>query len=427
MTGGTERKRVQGLPVQSVRAEVVGGPDRGKIATTPERVSAGTAEGNDLVLTDPSVSRHHVELRRVADRIEVRDLGSTNGTRSGSIFIERAHVPAGTTLELGDTTILVEDGGTVDLEVLGEDALGRIRGRSPVMRALMAKIQRAAKSDASILIVGETGTGKELIARAIHEESDRSRGPFETVDCGALLPTLVASELFGHEQGAFTGADRSHRGAFERADGGTIFLDEIGEIPPAVQAALLGALERRRFRRVGGSEEIAVDVRVVAATNRDLRAEVNRGTFRSDLYYRIAVVLLAVPALRDRASDIPLLVEHFLRLAGSSQPVAAILSAAAMKSLETHHWPGNVRELENLVEAALVMGEVPALPAAPSAMTDLEGKTYKEARRAVLDRFEAGYLGALLERAGGNISRAARESGLNRNYLTQMLERHRLK
>src|SRR5262249_1899349 len=189
-------------------------------------------------------------------------------------------------------------------------------GRTSEMRTLMAAISRAARSDASILIAGETGTGKELIARAIHDESPRAGGPFETVDCGSLMPTLVASELFGHEKGAFAGADARHVGSFERGSGGTLFLDELGELPASLQAALLGALERRSFRRLGGTTPIAVDVRVISASNRDLMREVNTGAFRQDLYYRIGVVTLRVPPLRERAGDIPLLVEHFLRESG---------------------------------------------------------------------------------------------------------------
>jgi DNA-binding NtrC family response regulator len=211
--------------------------------------------------------------------------------------------------------------------------------------------------------VGESGTGKELFARAVHEHSKRADGPFVVVDCASLTPTLVASELFGHEKGAFTGADRRHQGAFERADGGTIFLDEIGELPEQLQPNLLGVLERRRFRRLGGRDEIEVDVRVVSATNRDLRAEVNAGTFRLDLYYRLAVVRFAVPSLRERPEDIPILIEHFLREAGETAPMGEVVPPAVMAGLQRHHWPGNVRELRNYVEATVAMGETPELEA----------------------------------------------------------------
>jgi DNA-binding NtrC family response regulator len=252
-----------------------------------------------------------------------------------------------------------------------------------------------------------------------------------TVDCGALSPTLVASELFGHERGAFTGADRQHVGAFERAEGGTLFLDEIGELPGALQATLLGVLERRRFRRLGGRADITVDVRIVSATHRDLRAEVNAGTFRLDLYYRLAVVVMRVPPLRERVDDIPLLVEHFLRESGHDGPVAELFSPAALRSLAEHHWPGNVRELRNLIEATLAMGEAPVLErtgqAVAGAAADPTTVPYKDARAAVLAEFERRYLSALLARAHGNVSLAAREARMDRSHLIDLLRRHQLK
>jgi DNA-binding NtrC family response regulator len=303
----------------------------------------------------------------------------------------------------------------------------------------MAQVARAAHSDISVLVTGESGTGKELIARALHDLGPRQGRPFVTVDCGALPPTLIGSELFGHERGAFTGADRAHVGAFEAAHGGTLFLDELGELPPALQATLLGVLERRVVRRLGSRTDTPIDVRVVAATHRDLRAEVNAGTFRLDLYYRLAVVTLHAPPLRERPDDIPLLVEHFLRDAGWDQPVAALISPAAMQALTSLHLAGNVRELRNLVEAAVVMGE-PALrePApgevasaspvdaaqAASLRADL-ALPYKDARAGLLDAFERAYLDALLARAGGNVSAAARLGRLTRSHLTELIARHR--
>jgi DNA-binding NtrC family response regulator len=300
----------------------------------------------------------------------------------------------------------------------------------------MAQVAKAARSDVSALVTGESGTGKELVARALHDLGPRRAGPFVTVDCGSLPPTLIGSELFGHEKGAFTGAERAHVGAFEAAHGGTVFLDEIGELQPAVQATLLGVLERRRLRRLGGRAEIAIDVRVVSATHRDLRAEVNRGGFRLDLFYRLAVVTLAVPALRERADDIPLLVEHFLRDAGWDGPVAQLISPQAMDALARLHYAGNVRELRNLVEAAVAMGEAPPLAGAAAGVaatdapsdaafsTDL-AQPYKDARMHLLVQFEARYLEALLERAGGNVSAAARLGRLTRSHLNELLAKRR--
>src|SRR5688572_13229801 len=302
------------------------------------------------------------------------------------------------------------------------------------MRRLMAQVERAAKTEAAVHVVGESGTGKELIARALHELGPRADRPFVTVDCGALSPTLVASELFGHEKGAFTGADRQHIGAFERADGGTLFLDEIGELPASLQSNLLGVLERRKLRRLGGRTDIAVDIRIVSATNRDLRSEVNRGAFRLDLYYRIAVVVLSNPPLRERPDDVALLVEHFLRDIGHVGLVESLFSQEAMKNLEAHYWPGNVRELRNLVEATVAMGEPPRLEpmieeAARSSndpIGGLLGQPYGAARGALLEQFEKRYLADLVERTGGNVSRAAREARMDRSHLIDLLRRHGL-
>jgi DNA-binding NtrC family response regulator len=303
------------------------------------------------------------------------------------------------------------------------------------MRRLMAQLVRAARSDVPVLLHGESGTGKELIARAVHDASGRASKPFVTVDCGVLSPGLVASELFGHEKGAFTGADKRHVGVFERAHGGTLFLDEIGELPASLQTALLGVLERRRFRRLGGTEDLATDVRVVSATHRDLRAEVNANTFRLDLFYRLAVVRLEVPALRERPDDVPVLVEHFLRQAGYAGAVEALLPPSLMASLQAHRWPGNVRELRNYVEALLAMGEPLPLEAregepkaaggqAPGAPPE---SSYKEARQAVLEAFEVRFLQALMERTGGNVSQAARIAQMDRSYLIELLQRHGLR
>jgi len=282
-----------------------------------------------------------------------------------------------------------------------------------------------------VLVIGESGTGKELVARGLHDLGRRAAGPFVAVDCAALSPALVASELFGHERGAFTGADRQHVGAFERAHGGTLFLDEIGELSAALQASLLGALERRRFRRVGGTADIAIDVRVASATHRDLRAEVNSGAFRLDLYYRLAVVTLALPPLRERPEDLELLVSHFLREAGHAGPLDAVFPPATMRALATHRWPGNVRELRNLVEAALAMGEPPPLDAAPPPGADPIERVlalgYRDARQRLLHEFEARYLAALFERADRNVSRAAREAGMDRSHLLELLQRHKLR
>lgn len=426
----TVRQARPALTVQRPTVRVLSGPNAGKILDAEaERITVGTAEGNDLILTDRTVSRFHVDLTRVAEGVLVVDQGSTNGVVANGIRIATATVPPGTRIKLGDTELEVRDRDQAPLDFHDSDRLAGLRGSSPKMRRLMGQVERAAQSHVGVLLLGESGTGKELVARALHDLGPRKGRPFSTIDCGALAPTLVASELFGHERGAFTGADRERIGAIEQASGGTLFLDEIGELPATLQPALLGALERKRIRRLGGRADIPVDVRIVSATHRDLRAEVNAGTFRLDLYYRIAVVRLELPPLRDRASDIPILVEHFLREAGHAGSVEEIVSTLAMRALEQHRWPGNVRELRNVVEAALAMGEPPELTAsgaapAADAIGALLDTPYREARASLLGDFEKRYLVRLLERSNNNVSQAARLARMDRSHLIDLLTRH---
>jgi DNA-binding NtrC family response regulator len=432
------------LPVEVLRVIVVDGPSKGLVhVASGDRLCIGSAAGNDVVLDDPRVSRFHVELRATGEGIALRDAGSTNGTFLAGARLERAVVPVGTELVIGQSRVRLESGGEVEVELLATDdghGFGEFQARSSSMRRLLARVERAARSDVAVLLVGESGTGKELLARALHEHGPRRNGPFETVDCASLSPTLVASQLFGHERGAFTGADRRHVGAFERAHGGTIFLDEIGELPEQLQPMLLGALERKRFRRLGGRDEVSVDVRVVCATHRDLRAEVNAERFRLDLYYRLAVVRLEVPPLRERLDDLEPLVRHFAAECRREADVAALLDPAFLARLRSHTWPGNVRELRNVVDATLAMGEVPTLdaPLAGGEAADaargpqivlgpLLDRPYKDARRTLLQEFEDAYLKRLLERSNGNVSQAARDADMDRSHLWELLRRHGLR
>ena len=425
------------MPLKALRVEVIDGPDAGlTFDATSDVVTIGSAPGNDVVLNDPTVSRHHLELSLAGDRVLVVDHDSTNHTSVGPVQIARATIRSDTTLTLGRTRLKVTDGEPIDVEMYGSDDLYGLKGRSPAMRRLMAQIAQVARSDASILILGETGTGKERIAEAIHRASSRADGPMEIVDCGALMPTLIASELFGHEKGAFTGANQQHKGAFERAHGGTLFLDELGELPANLQVRLLGALERRAFKRVGGTKPIEVNVRVVSATHRDLRKWVNSGEFRQDLYYRVAVARLAIPPLRERPEDIPLLVEHFLHEMGEDAPLSTLIPDSVMDALAKHHWPGNVRELRNFVESALAFGEAP-----PIERTEVTGaaqgggtlsaalleRPYREARDTVLQDFQQAYFARLLERSDGNVSKAANMARMNRPHLIQLLKRYGLR
>ncbi len=236
-----------------------------------------------------------------------------------------------------------------------------IYGRSPSVRGLIDQIKKAADSDVSVLACGETGVGKDVIARAIHSTSRRAQKPFEVVECAALTSTHIASELFGHEAGAFTGAGRARAGAFERANGGTLFLDEIGDLPESLQPVLLRVLNRRKFRRVGGTKAIELDVRIIAATHRDLKKRVANQSFEQGLYRRIAAIRLDVPPLRERSEDIPILLELFLRKLGLQGPVSQFVSDETLKQLSAHSWPGNVRELRNFVHGLVAMGVPPEL------------------------------------------------------------------
>jgi DNA-binding NtrC family response regulator len=314
------------------------------------------------------------------------------------------------------------------LPVAGEELNGVV-GRSPAMVEVYKTIARVAPGRSTVLVLGESGTGKELVARAIHEHSPRRKRPFVAVDCGALTESLLESELFGHVRGAFTGALIDKPGLFAEADGGTVFLDEIGDVTPGLQAKLLRVLQEQQVRPVGGTEWHAVDVRVVAATNRDLSAAVAAGRFREDLFYRLKVVSLALPPLRERREDVPLLVEHLVRRAAHEcdKPVSGV-SEAALALLCAYPWPGNVRELAHVLErgVALAQHEVlsaedlplelrqppePALAAAP-------------ADRPTLEQLKRRYVRAVLEESGGNVSRAAAVLGVDRRSLYRMLQRY---
>jgi DNA-binding NtrC family response regulator len=416
--------------VSTMRVEVVDGPDRGVQATSAETLAVGTAKDNALVLGDFTVSRYHLEASAHSGGILINDLGSTNGTYVSSVRIERAIVPPGTLVTCGGSTIRFDDAvrRTVQMGDETTNYAGMI-AKSPQMLRLFSDIARIAATTTSVLIVGESGTGKERVAEALHTASGRAAEPLVTIDCGALASTLLASELFGHERGAFTGADRSHVGAFERAGSGTVFLDEIGEMPAADQVSLLGVLERRRFRRVGGAGDLDVNARVIAATNRDLRAEVNNGRFRHDLYHRLAVVVLRLPPLRERREDILPLVEHFARELGAIGPLEATFGAETLARWQRHPWPGNVRELRNAVEAALVVG--PGAYTEPMLANPQDPRNallpYKDARAAVVGQFEREYLTRLLDETKGNVSAAARTAKMDRSHLIDLLHRHGLK
>ena len=429
---------VTALRRRQLRIEVLKGQDkklRGDFAG--DRIVVGTHESCDLVLGDPTVSRQHVEIALVPDGYRIRDLDSKNGTFLDDVRVHDIVVAGGVSLRLGETTIKTTPlGDTVEISLAASTRMGPLVGRSAAMRRIFSLVGKAAPTDATVLLTGESGTGKEVAARAIHEHSRRADGPFVVVDCAALSPTLIESELYGHERGAFTGADRSRTGAFESAAGGTLFLDEIGELPLDLQTRLLGAIERRQVQPLGSSRSRAIDVRLVAATNRDLRREVNRGSFRADLYFRLAVVTVEMPALRERPEDIPLYVESFLaEHAAAGHPFR--IDAATMADLAARPWPGNVRELRNTLERAAALGEIEpgsASPRAPSPTTDDEPAApaeipadpavpFKTGKALLVERYERAYVEALMQRHGGNITQAARTAEIDRVYLLRLLDK----
>jgi DNA-binding NtrC family response regulator len=395
----------------------------------------GSRAGNDLVLAHETVSRLHCEITADEHGFRLRDLGSTNGTFVDGVRVRDLYLRSGAVIAVGEIAVSFElTGAEREIAISASDSFGDAVGTSAPMRELFASLERAARSEATILIEGESGTGKELLARAVHRASARSGGPLVVVDCGAMPANLLESLLFGHERGAFTGAVDRRIGQLEDAAGGTVFLDELGEIPLDLQPKLLRAIENREIRRVGGREPIALDVRFVAATNRDLAAEVNRGAFREDLYYRIAVVRATVPPLRDRRDDVRPLVREIVRRAAGPERADALLagiSADNWAKLESHPWPGNVRELRNVIERSLALGEsVSVAPAArgvassssSSGEVDLD-RAYGDQKDRWLDRFDRAYILAQLERYGGNISQAARASGLERMHFKRILKR----
>jgi DNA-binding NtrC family response regulator len=406
------------------------------------RVFFGSGLDNDLVLDDAAVSRRHGAIEVDATGYRLRDLASKNGTRIGDLRIAEAWLAPGTTFTIGDTRIRFEPTeDEVEVRISRQNRFGNLVGRSLLMREVFGQLERIAPADITLLITGRSGTGKELVAEAVHQQSPRRKAPFIVFDCSAVSRDLIESELFGHVKGAFTGAVASRAGAFEQASGGTLFLDELGELSADLQPKLLRALERKEVKRVGGNEVIPVDVRVVAATNRNLREEVARGTFREDLYYRLAVMQLHLPDLKDRPDDIPLLVEHFLAATTKGRDPLTI-SYATMERLKAHPWPGNVRELRNFVERAallatggrveekfLVVGEdlrqaSPAIVADPSGhlVVDVEAP-FKEAKSHLVDAFERAYWTKLLERTDGNISKASRIAGVHRKSVEYILRK----
>jgi len=419
-------------------------------------VTIGLMDDNDLVLTDDTVSRYHCKIYQEGNHYILQDLGSTNGTFINQIRVREAFLKPGNVLEIGNTKITFQP---VDEEVViqptSEDRFGDIIGVNVQMRKIFGILQKIAPTDTSVIIEGETGTGKEVVANTIHKKSKRADKPFVVFDCSAVPANLIEAELFGHEKGSFTGAVVSRPGLFEMANGGTIFLDELGELGIDLQPKLLRVLETREVRRVGGQRSIKVDIRVVAATNRRLEDEVQAGRFREDLFYRLSVVRLFLPALRERREDVALLVRHFLRIGRfnrdeSGAPKIKSVNRDVVEALRNYDWPGNVRELLNCIERAcsFAEGDTISLEDLPQNIVESEhmqrlntvgarvtenGRrtvdelgNFKEAKEKWVSSFERDYLLRLLERHQFNISQAAREADIDRKYFRKLMKKYHI-
>jgi len=421
-------------------------------------ITIGAMEDNDLVIDDETVSRNHCRIRREGDQYVLIDNGSTNGTFINRVRVREAYLHANCTLTCGKTDIKFQP---VDeqLQIIPSDLerYGDIIGKDRSMREIYTILEKIAPTDTTVVVEGETGTGKEVVARTIHSQSRRKDGPFMVFDCGAVPENLIESELFGHEKGSFTGAISTRQGVFEMANGGTVFLDELGELQIDLQPKLLRVLEQREVKRVGGAKPIKVDVRIVAATNRDLEEEVKAGRFREDLFYRLTVVRLHLPPLRDRGDDVTLLANHFLaqgrfnkdRLGGAK---VTDFSPSVMERLREYEWPGNVRELHNVVERAVSfadndvveLADLPDHIAYPRGGGALSEKTnpnvelpdsaepgradlmgpFKEAKDAWISSFEEEYIARLLDKNDGNISHAAKEADIDRKYFRKLMKKY---
>jgi transcriptional regulator with PAS, ATPase and Fis domain len=427
----TISRSVRVVEYQKTRLSVISGPDTGlSLEIAGGAVRIGTAEENDLILTDDTVSRRHCEVISTPSGIRIRDDGSTNLVVVGGVLVVDATFTGAIQIELGNTVITITPlTETVYKEQLDADRFGDLLGKSAPMQELFADLERIAPTELSLLIEGETGTGKELVAESVHRASARADGPFITFDCSSVAATLAESELFGHERGAFTGAVNARAGIFEQAQGGTIFLDELGELPKDLQPKLLRVLEKREVRRIGGTRTIPIDVRLIAATNRNLRAEVQRGSFREDLYFRVAGARVYIPPLRERMSDLPRLIGSFLAACHPPRTLNDV-PQHLWEMLRSYRWPGNVRELRNAVQRMLVTPDrvlepetdrVEAAPAAPEEFSPL-----RVARREAADAFERRYVQGLLIRADGNITRAAALAEVSRQVIHALISKHAL-
>ncbi len=427
----------QSITFQKFKLVMEQGPEVGReLEIDRERIRIGSAPDNDLIIEHETISRYHAEIEATEAGHRIRDLDSTNGVQLDGCWIMDALLHPRARLRLGDVVLLYQPlKERVEVPLSPNTSFGAMLGHSVRMRALFRMVEKVANNDSTLLITGETGTGKGLLAEQIHRFSHRSAKPFQVVDCSTIPPNLMESELFGHMRGAFTGALSTQPGAFQKADGGTVFLDEIGELLPPMQTKLLRVLENREVRPVGSPSSVKVDVRILAATNRKLKAEVAARHFREDLYFRLNVIELKLPALRERKEDIPHLARAFLaELTGDERR----LDEGAMRLLLSHTWPGNVRELRNVIErvARLADDKViqrQSLLATSALQTQLNPKNAQACFSGDLpitiakDLFEKEYITALLKHHDFNVSAAARTAGIHRQSLHRLMRKHEIR
>ncbi|MFO0739305.1 MAG: sigma 54-interacting transcriptional regulator [Labilithrix sp.] len=426
-TLGTGRK----IDVQNGVLRVAGQLEGITIGVDPILVGRNPACG--LCIPDRHVSAAHAEVVATPNGVRLRDLGSRNGTWVGGVRLVEAFLVESTNIVFGDVEASFEVGDKQSVALAASQRFHELYGANGAMRLLFTRLAALAPTDLTVLIEGETGTGKELVARSLHDASKRKKKPFVVIDCGSLTPGLAESLLFGHERGAFTGAIGARVSPFVQANGGTVFLDELGELPLDLQPKLLRALAERRVKPVGGDTYIPFDVRVVAATRRDLIGALNDGGFRSDLYFRVAQARVNVPPLRERSDDIPGLVRELLVALGERPAAVNRVPRESMMRLLRHDWPGNVRELRNAVTAAHAFSEPGGPIAVADHITDMQGAaaasaetSYHAAKRQALDRFERGFFSLLVAETGGSVVEIARRSELQRAHVRRYLKAHGL-
>lgn len=417
------------LPLAGLR--ILTGKHRGQLLRLDVLpVVIGSDPNCDLVLSDATVSSRHAEIGRRPQGLLLRNLGSRNGVLAGNWWVEQIYLAPQMIITLGETALEVVALDEIEeVKLSSADHFGAVRGRSAAMRRVFAILDQIRKSDASVLLEGETGTGKEIVARELHRQSTRADNPFVVFDCSAIAPNLLESELFGHERGAFTGAIAARTGSLAQANGGTLFLDEIGELGLDMQPKLLRALESREYKTVGGNRVRSVDVRLIAATSRKLENEVKAKQFRQDLFFRLAVMRVRLPPLRERLEDLPLLINAFLEQQAADEEIIAKINSL-LPLLSSYHWPGNVRELRNIVERMTILPLYSALPSALNLGGEKSSATginnYADTRELLLQQFEEKYLPQLLLATGGNVTKAAELSGLSRRHLTHLIAKHSL-